>query len=411
MLNMTVTERDPRPDCEAATAGPAASRRKVDEQRMSVVVVRDAETLASYVRDWDGLAASAIEPNIFYESWMMMPALRLLAGGESVTVALVFARDMLNPSGAPILCGFFPLEAPRAYRGFPARARRLWKHLHCYLCTPLIRAEGARATLSAFFEWLASGSKEAPLMEFTSIAGEGPFRRLLVDYLAERARLHFVSDSRTRPMFRLAPGATCYVNTALSGKHKSELKRKEKRLAELGRIEYKSLEAGDDPTAWIDDFLQLEASGWKGRSGSAFNCDEAQAKFFASSAQSAFREGRLRMFALRLDGRAIAQQVYMTAGSGAFAFKVAFDEAYARFSPGMLLEVKRIDHLQSNREIEWLDSCAAPGNYLSNLWPYRRTIETVLVGAGMGKGDFIISLLPLLRWLKRSTPFRRPAAR
>lgn len=53
-----------------------SSRRKVDEQRMSVVVVRDVEALASYVEGWDDLTASAIEPNIFYESWMLMQAAR-----------------------------------------------------------------------------------------------------------------------------------------------------------------------------------------------------------------------------------------------------------------------------------------------------------------------------------------------
>lgn len=385
---------------------------------MTVVVVRDADALAGYVEDWDDLAASSVEPNIFYESWMMLPALRLLAGG-GVTVALVVARDMLNPSGAQILCGLFPLESSRSYRGIPVKARRLWKHLHCYLCTPLVRAEGARATLSTFFEWLASTSDEAPLMEFTSIAGEGPFRRLLVDHLNERARLHFTSDSFTRPMFLPASDAASYLREVLSCKHRSDLKRKEKRLAELGRVEYVSLEAspeaspeaGDDLNRWVEDFLRLEASGWKGRGGSAFMCDESQAKFFASAMASGFREGRLRMFALRLDGRAIAQQVYLLAGRGAFAFKIAFDESYGRFSPGMLLEVRRIERLHSGREVEWMDSCAAPGNCLSNVWPGRRIIETLLVGAGNGRGDFIISLMPLLRWLRRKSPFRRSVAR
>ena len=55
------------------------------------------------------------------------------------------------------------------------------------------------------------------------------------------------------------------------------------------------------------------------------------------------------MLALRLDGAPIAMKFNVEAGDGAFALKVAFDEAYARFSPGVALEIESIRGSRSIR--------------------------------------------------------------
>jgi hypothetical protein len=44
--------------------------------RMSVVVIDDLTALEKYVPAWEDLATAAIEPNVFYEPWMALPAIR-----------------------------------------------------------------------------------------------------------------------------------------------------------------------------------------------------------------------------------------------------------------------------------------------------------------------------------------------
>ncbi len=53
------------------------------ERSLSLVVVRDVEELDSYVPAWEKLAADAIEPNVFYEPWMLIPAIRSLGAGRT----------------------------------------------------------------------------------------------------------------------------------------------------------------------------------------------------------------------------------------------------------------------------------------------------------------------------------------
>ena len=57
--------------------------------------------------------------------------------------------------------------------------------------------------------------------------------------------------------------------------------------------------------------------------------------------------------------------------------KIAYDEAYARFSPGVLLELDNLD-LLARGDIDWMDSCAAENHpMIDSLWGERRTIVRV----------------------------------
>src|SRR5215813_2848126 len=55
---------------------PSAGAVTADGPKMSVVVINDLNALEKYVPAWEDLAATAIEPNVFYEPWMVIPAIR-----------------------------------------------------------------------------------------------------------------------------------------------------------------------------------------------------------------------------------------------------------------------------------------------------------------------------------------------
>ena len=57
------------------------------KHKTSVVVVRDLPALSSFVPAWEELAAAALEPNVFYEHWMLLPALQAFGAGKDLRVA------------------------------------------------------------------------------------------------------------------------------------------------------------------------------------------------------------------------------------------------------------------------------------------------------------------------------------
>ena len=371
-----------------------------------VVVLDDASHLHDYLPHWEDLARNAIEPNVFYEPWMLLPALRAFGAGEDLLFALVLERDAQDP--APLdpsrLLGFFPLQRRRHYRRMPVPMLCLWRHVHCFLCTPLVRASRARECLAAFLAWLERDSP-APMIEWGWIAADGPFHHALARALDEAGRPVFEAERHTRGLLRRRSSADAYLAEALAGSSRKELRRQERRLAELGELRYDARPAADAPR-WIEQFLALEASGWKGERGSALGSSPAALDFFRSAAGEGARRGRLEMLGLLVSGRPIALKCnFVAQGGGAFAFKIAYDEAFRRYSPGMLLELENIRrfHAASGAgAAEWMDSCADPDHFMVNrLWLDRRSMLTRITATGRAPGDLMVSALPLMRWLYR----------
>jgi hypothetical protein len=382
---------------------PAASR-------FTAVVLRRPEELQEHLAAWDDLARSALEPNVFYESWMLVPALRAFGAGMPFRFVLLYECDPKRPHAPPALAGFFPLVRRRGYKGVPFRYLTLWHHPYAYYCVPLLRREGAAECLSFFFNWLATDRDGAALLELPIIGGEGPFHQLLVDHLNAHGRLHFVADAYTRALLERHESGEAYLAEALPGKRRKGLNRLLRRLGETGTLEFRTLEAGGGLQPWLDDFLKLEASGWKGQRGTAITCQDWHRRFFHEMARGAFERGRLLMLGLFLDGRPVALKCSLRGGPGSFGFKIAFDEDFAHYSPGLQLEIENIRRLHDISGLQWMDSCSSFDAILFNrLYRERRTIRTVLVSSGRAPGDLVVSLLPLLRWAKRFFSGRKPA--
>src|SRR5712675_2423044 len=96
--------------------------------------------LDSLIPEWEELAANALEPNPFYEHWMLRPALENFAG-EDVRVLAVRREGRL--------CALLPVQRVVRYKGLPLGALVAWRHKHSLLSTPLMRADGVQALLEA----------------------------------------------------------------------------------------------------------------------------------------------------------------------------------------------------------------------------------------------------------------------
>jgi hypothetical protein len=227
----------------------------------------------------------------------------------------VYRSDPGAPLRPPRLDGFFPFERISRYRGLPISALVSFKHVHCFLCTPLVRRDGAAETFAATVDWLA-GESGAAIVELRSIGAEGRVHQLLVEQLHARRRPFWVGDWSIRALFEPGEDAESYLRGAISGLALKEVRRKEKRLRDRGRLVWRELEPGEDAAPWLRAFLELEASGWKGRGRSALACREAEREFFVSAATAAHDVGQLMLLGLFLDDRPLALKCNFLAGAG-----------------------------------------------------------------------------------------------
>ncbi|HEY0621901.1 GNAT family N-acetyltransferase [Sphingomonas sp.] len=331
----------------------------------------------AFAAEWDDLASDASEPNAFMERWFVSAGAAHLAP----------RRDgrLLAIREAGTLIALLPLAIEPRYGRLPVAHVENWLHYHCFLGGPLLRRGHEVTAWAAILEALDTDPRATGLLHLTGLVENGPVHRALLAaanrpcdtvHRIERALLE--SD--------LAPAA--YYEATVRKKKRKEIKRLQSRLAELGVVTTTRLANRDGLPAWIDTYLALEKSGWKGRAGSALACEPHTAAFFRDALAAAFDAGKLELLRLDLDGKPLAMLVNFLTAPGAFSFKTAFDEAFARYSPGVLIQLENLAILD-NPDIAWMDSCAAADHpMIDSLWGERRAIVRVT--------------LPLAGWRSRA---------
>jgi len=81
----------------------------------------------------------------------------------------------------------------------------------------------------------------------------------------------------------------------------------------------------------------VEAAGWKGRRHTAINSDFETRTFYEQVGRWAASRGLLRLFLLRVDGRAVSFEFVLQDRDRLYDLKGGFDEAFGRASPGALI--------------------------------------------------------------------------
>lgn len=143
-----------------------------------------------------------------------------------------------------------------------------------------------------------------------------------------------------------------YVDTSVTpavfakrftAKHRSSMRRRERRLADLGEVTFEACRGGSGMPGVLEEGLAIEASGWKGRRGTAIACDPATLRFYRRVADWAAAHGWLLLTMLRVDGRMIAFSFGFDHDGVVSGLKIGYDEAHARLSPGLHLIHRTFD--------------------------------------------------------------------
>ncbi len=200
--------------------------------------------------------------------------------------------------------------------------------------------ESLRELIDAVFEMkrplvlrrIKSGSKELSVMR---------------QACQRNALIRFRSDAGT-PFVPITMSRTEFESSMSSSKRAS-LKRKQRQADKYGKVDFKVVSPDPDN---IDPYLQeafrVEASGWKGKNGTAILSVPSLLKFFTAYAHAMAHSGKLRLYFLSIDGKAIAVQIAVEYAECLWELKIGYDEKWARCSPGLLLTHETIMHALEN---------------------------------------------------------------
>jgi CelD/BcsL family acetyltransferase involved in cellulose biosynthesis len=326
-------------------------------------------------RRWIELAGSTATPNPFYEHDFVLPAHEHFGSPQvQLLVAISRAGDWV---------GLMPLERRRRWRRLVGTALTSWTHPYCSFESPLI-ARGLEDSVAEAL--LHDARRRVGLIAFDRLPAEGPVASAIASGCDALGVKPIVWQSFERAALRRRADDD-YVRSMLGGKHYRELRRKGRLLErDLGEVAF--IDRAGDPQA-VDDFLALEASGWKGEEGTALACGP-DAEFFRAVCDQFAAAGRLQMIALQAGDRTVAMQSALIAGEGLFCFKIAYDESLGKLSPGTQLMAETASEFHRRPELQWVDSCSRPGSEpIEHMWPDRRQLTTMLVPGAGAKGGAV----------------------
>jgi CelD/BcsL family acetyltransferase involved in cellulose biosynthesis len=245
--------------------------------------------------------------------------------------------------------------------------------------TPLISRQGTSETVESFLDGLQAAG---PLWLFPLLALEN----------ASGAALRQGVSARGWPMQTLSPFARAVLEGAddpayerhLGAGRRKDLRRRRRRLAELGRLEHASFVDGVGLQQAIEDFLALELSGWKGAGGTALASRPDSAQFVRTAFADTGGPVSCRADVLTLDDRPIAISLAFVCGGTAYLFKTAYDERLRRYAPGVLLEDEIVRVRHQSGFAERLNSASLAGSLLETLYPHREATGDLVFATDPG---------------------------
>ena len=334
---------------------------------------RELSDLLPIAREWRELAGRALEPNVFYEPAFALAAAPVFA--QDAGAVLVWSNDDRRR-----LVGFFPARIERRRYGVHLPILVGLTHPYGPLGVPLVEREGAEPIIAAWLAHLAADESLPGLVLLPYLPEDGPFAAALASIL-RRAQMP-AADFNRHQRALLAPGGerTLYVEYSIGQHRHKELRRHWRRLGETGAVLFTAATEPPAIAAAMEDFFALEAAGWKGRAGTAAGEDAELRRFIRSAVSELAAEGKVSIDRILVDGRAIAASIILRSGRFAWFWKTAFDETFARFSPGVMLSVVLTDDLLEDPSIVQTDSCAAADHpMIDHVWRERLALCDRLV--------------------------------
>ena len=246
------------------------------------------------------------------------------------------------------------------------------------LRTPLLDREFAVEAAARLLQQARNAGAHALLLRDASLGGASMHAiRAALKREGMRPRL---LRSCSRACLDATRDADALLLDALGARKLKELRRQRHRLAEHGEVHFDVARAPADVAAALEVFLALEASGWKGKRGTAMIQREGDAAFVRRAAVALAERRQCEIVSLRAGDTPVAAAIVLRNQSRAFYFKLGVDERFAKFSPGVQLTLDLTRHLCADPDIASADSTASPNHPMINpIWRGRFAIGDVLI--------------------------------
>ena len=346
---------------------------------------------------WEMLGERAVEPNAFFQR-VWSRAVSENARGLSGARALLVWDGPLRSR----LIGLLPVVSAWRALKLPIPVLVAWE-VYAPLTVPLLDRDCADAAARGLLQTAARSGAQAVL--FPSLTTDCASARALHRAAAEIGMVPRAVNAHARATLDATQDCEAMLKQALGAKKLKELRRQRHRLADRGEVTFAVASEPVDVAAALDGFLELEISGWKGKQGTALAKHAGDSEFIRRAISGLAADGRAEVATLSAGGAPVAAGLLLRHNRRAYFFKIAYDEAAAKMSPGVQLSLEITRHLCADGSIDEVDSTAVANHpMIDHIWRGRMQIADVLVPTTAGALQFgIFSNLIAMRSAARQT--------
>jgi CelD/BcsL family acetyltransferase involved in cellulose biosynthesis len=366
-----------------AVGGTASQAGHVVLRHASAITVEmaDAARLAALDVEWTDLLTRADVSNVLMDPVMVAASADVFPESQCRTLLAWQA----HAGGARRLAGIWAFSIGRPIQSAIAMdVLNTPPGPHRYLSAPVVDRAHLDETLHAMLDILANDPQLPRIAALEAMITDSPTMDALRRVLASRGTEPCTLEVFQRPKLEAGVDGKTYLEKALSSSSRKKLRQHRRRLGEKGALTSGVISEPGQVRDALEDFMRIEAAGWKGRQGTALLCDPRNAAFIRKSMPAMAERGRASIHALYLDGKPISMQLVVRAGGAAFTWKTAYDESYQEFSPGMLLLEDYTTAFLADKSITHVDSCAHDDSGYMSVWTGRQPIADIWIDTSRG---------------------------
>jgi CelD/BcsL family acetyltransferase involved in cellulose biosynthesis len=346
---------------------------------------------------WRTLAERAVEPNGYY-----LPEWALAVNGSAHKRAHTSALNAHDEATGRMI-GLVPvISAWSAYK-LPLSALVSADPFRS-LDTPLLDEDVPEDAAAALIRRASESGAHALILRLVAL--DGPVMKAFGRALQRSGLTPRVLQSYPRAVLDATRDAETLLREALGSKKLKELRRLRNRLGDHGEVGFKVASTAEAVARAFDVFLALEASGWKGRSGTAMGQHIDDASRMRQAAAELAARGQCEVVTLDAGAIPVAAGIVLRHNDRAFFFKIGIDEKFAKYSPGVQLTLDLTRHLCADPRCAMADSTASADHPMINpIWRGRMAIGDVLIP--LRRND---PMVPVIYWALRAHAFARAVA-
>jgi CelD/BcsL family acetyltransferase involved in cellulose biosynthesis len=294
---------------------------------LCTVTVHDLDALAKHRDAWDRLAWEAPQQLPFLLlDWVDAFLRHRLKPGERWFCSFVYASDKLM--------GVLPvIVTPHSLLGSSRSTLRTPYDAHTPSGDVLLAPDQAAVVFQTL---LAEVRRQEPAhlgFDLKAVRRNSPLWTALANtcqgyavYLGLRSMYSFLN---VRGSFE------SYL--ASLGSIPRNLRRYRKRLEARGSVSVEIRTGSATNEEFLAEFLALEASGWKGRNGTAMVSDPNTVAFYKTLVRNFTAQGWWEWYAVRVDDCLVAARMGIRCGRSLLLPKIAFNEDFAECRPGLIV--------------------------------------------------------------------------